>query len=30
MIGREQMEAQLVARAKKLAKGECPIGVGWH
>jgi len=30
MIGREQMEAQLVARAKKLANGECPIGVGWH
>jgi NAD(P)-dependent dehydrogenase (short-subunit alcohol dehydrogenase family) len=30
MIGREQMETQLVARAKKLAKGECPIGVGWH
>jgi NAD(P)-dependent dehydrogenase (short-subunit alcohol dehydrogenase family) len=30
MIGREQMEAQLVARAKKLASGECPIGAGWH
>jgi NAD(P)-dependent dehydrogenase (short-subunit alcohol dehydrogenase family) len=30
MIGREQMEAQLVERAKKLARGECPIGVGWH
>jgi NAD(P)-dependent dehydrogenase (short-subunit alcohol dehydrogenase family) len=25
MIGREQMEAQLVERAKKLANGECPI-----
>jgi NAD(P)-dependent dehydrogenase (short-subunit alcohol dehydrogenase family) len=30
MIGREQMEAQLVARARKLARGECPIGAGWH
>jgi hypothetical protein len=30
MIGREQMEAQLVERARKLARGECPIGVGWH
>jgi NAD(P)-dependent dehydrogenase (short-subunit alcohol dehydrogenase family) len=30
MIGREQMEEQLVARAKKLARGECPIGAGWH
>ena len=30
MIGREQMEAQLVDRAKKLARGECPIGAGWH
>ena len=30
MIGREQMEAQLVERAKKLARGECPIGAGWH
>ncbi len=27
MIGREQMEAQLVERAQKLARGECPIGV---
>ena len=27
MIGREEMEAQLVERAKKLAKGECPIGL---
>jgi NAD(P)-dependent dehydrogenase (short-subunit alcohol dehydrogenase family) len=27
MIGREQMEAQLVERARKLARGECPIGV---
>jgi len=27
MIGREDMEAQLVERAKKLARGECPIGV---
>jgi hypothetical protein len=24
------MEAQLVDRAKKLARGECPIGAGWH
>jgi hypothetical protein len=24
MIGREGMEAQLVERAKKLARGECP------
>jgi hypothetical protein len=30
MIGREGMEAQLVDRAKKLARGECPIGAGWH
>jgi NAD(P)-dependent dehydrogenase (short-subunit alcohol dehydrogenase family) len=30
MIGREQMETQLVDRAKKLARGECPIGAGWH
>ena len=30
MIGREQMEAQLVERAKKLAAGECPISAGWH
>src|SRR5262249_4415175 len=30
MIGRDQMETQLVARAKKLAQGECPIGLGWH
>ena len=28
MIGREQMEAQLVERAKKLAAGECPIELG--
>jgi len=27
MIGREEMEAQLTDRAKKLARGECPIGV---
>ncbi len=27
MIGREQMEAQLVERARKLARGECPIDV---
>ncbi len=27
MIGREEMEAQLVERAGKLAKGECPIGL---
>jgi NAD(P)-dependent dehydrogenase (short-subunit alcohol dehydrogenase family) len=27
MIGREEMESQLVERAKKLARGECPIGV---
>jgi len=27
MIGREQMEAQLAERAKKLARGECPTGV---
>jgi len=27
MIGREQMESQLVDRAKKLAAGECPTGV---
>jgi NAD(P)-dependent dehydrogenase (short-subunit alcohol dehydrogenase family) len=27
MIGREQMEDQLVDRAKKLARGECPTGV---
>ena len=25
MIGREAMEADLVARAAKLARGECPI-----
>jgi len=24
------MEAQLVERARKLARGECPIGAGWH
>lgn len=30
MIGRETMEAQLVERARKLAKGECPIGPGLH
>ena len=28
MIGREEMEAQLVDRAKKLARGECPIAAG--
>ncbi len=27
MIGREGMEAQLVERARKLANGECPIGL---
>ena len=27
MIGREQMEAQLVDRAKKLARGECPTAL---
>jgi len=27
MIGREDMEGQLVDRAKKLANGECPIGL---
>ena len=27
MIGREQMEAQLVDRARKLARGENPTGV---
>ncbi len=27
MIGREQMEAQLLERAQKLARGECPIDV---
>ena len=26
-IRREEMEAQLTQRAKKLAKGECPIGL---
>lgn len=30
MIGREDMEATLVERAKKLAKGECPIEAGLH
>ena len=30
MLGRERMEEQLVDRAKKLARGECPIGAGWH
>ena len=25
MLGREGMEAQLVERAKKLARGECPV-----
>jgi NAD(P)-dependent dehydrogenase (short-subunit alcohol dehydrogenase family) len=30
MLGREAMEAELVERAKKLARGECPIGAGWH
>ena len=29
MIGREMMEAQLNERAAKLARGECPIGMGW-
>jgi NAD(P)-dependent dehydrogenase (short-subunit alcohol dehydrogenase family) len=29
MIGRETMEAQLVERAKKLAAGECPTGLGF-
>ena len=29
MIGRERIEEQLVARAKKLAQGECPTGPGW-
>ncbi len=28
MIGREQMEQQLVDRARKLAAGECPIAMG--
>ena len=27
MVGREQMEAQLVDRAKKLARGECPTAL---
>jgi hypothetical protein len=27
MIGRETMEAQLVERAQKLARGECPTGL---
>ena len=27
MIGREMLEAQLVARARKLARGECPTDV---
>ncbi len=30
MIGRETMEATLVARAKKLANGQCPIEHGLH
>lgn len=30
MIGREDMEATLVERAKKLARGECPIEAGLH
>jgi len=30
MIGRENMEAQLVERAKKLARGECPIDLAFH
>ncbi len=30
MIGREDMEAQLVERAQKLARGECPIGLLPH
>ncbi|WP_373079758.1 SDR family NAD(P)-dependent oxidoreductase [Zhongshania sp.] len=30
MIGRETMEATLVARAQKLARGECPIEDGLH
>ena len=27
MVGREQMEAQLVDRARKLARGECPTAL---
>ena len=30
MLGREGIEAQLVERARKLARGECPIGPGLH
>jgi NAD(P)-dependent dehydrogenase (short-subunit alcohol dehydrogenase family) len=30
MIGRETMEATLVERARKLARGECPISHGLH
>jgi NAD(P)-dependent dehydrogenase (short-subunit alcohol dehydrogenase family) len=30
MIRREEMEAQLSDRAAKLAKGQCPIGAGFH
>ena len=30
MLGREGIEAQLVERARKLARGECPIGAGLH
>jgi hypothetical protein len=30
MIGREAMEATLVERARKLARGECPIEHGLH
>lgn len=30
MIGREDMEATLVERARKLARGECPIAHGLH
>ena len=30
MIGRETMEEQLVERARKLARGECPIGLLPH
>ncbi|MDX1505427.1 MAG: SDR family NAD(P)-dependent oxidoreductase [Spongiibacter sp.] len=30
MIGRESMEETLVARARKLARGECPIEHGLH
>ena len=30
MIGRESMEDTLVERARKLARGECPIEHGLH